>query len=118
LLKCVKTYNGSRWLGCSLRVEAAKEFYLDRLQQEWQDAVCAAAHADEVKTHCCPPSLPFNKTKVALLPKNSKIRGFGFKRKPYRLPSPPLHFECVVTSGAVVAASQFPHLTFKAAMCR
>jgi hypothetical protein len=87
LLKCVKTYNGSRWLGCSLRVEAAKEFYLDRLQQEWQDAACAAVHADEVKNHCCPPSLPFNKTKVTLLPKNSKIRGFGFKRKPYRLPS-------------------------------
>ena len=84
LLKCVKTYNGSRWLGCNLRVEAAKEFYLDRLQQEWQDAAAAAALADEAKSHCCPPSLPFNKTKVALLPKNSKIRGFGFKRKPYR----------------------------------
>ena len=84
LLKCVKAYNGSRWLGCSLRVEAAKEFYLHRLQQEWQDAACAAADADEVKNHCCPPSLPFNKTKVVLLPKNSKIRGFGFKRKPYR----------------------------------
>jgi hypothetical protein len=84
LLKCVKTYNGSRWLGCNLRVEAAKEFYLDRLQQEWQDAADAAALADEAKSHCCPPSLPFNKTKVALLPKNSKIRGFGFKRKAYR----------------------------------
>jgi hypothetical protein len=65
-------------------VEAAKEFYMDRLQQEWQDAAAAAAAADEAKGHCCPPSLPFNKTKVVLLPKNSKIRGFGFKRKPYR----------------------------------
>jgi hypothetical protein len=84
LLKCVKTYNGSRWMGCNLRVEAAKEFYLDRLQEEWRDTAAAAAAADEVEGHCCPPSLPFNKTKVALLPKNSKIRGFGFKRKPYR----------------------------------
>ena len=42
-MKCVKTYNGSRWLGCSLRVEIAKEFYMDRLQQEWIDAAAAAA---------------------------------------------------------------------------
>jgi hypothetical protein len=70
-------------MGCSLRVEAAKEFYVDRMQQEWREAAAAAAEAEAAKSDCCPSSRPFNKTRVALLPKNSKIRGFGFKRLPY-----------------------------------
>ena len=34
---CIKTYNKTAWKGYRLRVEKAKEYYLDRLKREWLD---------------------------------------------------------------------------------
>ncbi len=33
-LKCVKLYNNCHWKGCKMRVELAKEYYVDRIKRE------------------------------------------------------------------------------------
>ncbi|KAI0566413.1 lark [Gracilaria domingensis] len=80
--KCVSCLNHVKWFGTSLRVEKARQHYLNRLRDEWKQQPCETQYIDEDihEGHGTTPKPPFHN-----MPKGKHIR-FSFPDEPLRTP--------------------------------